>query len=155
MDTLRAVVTVVGRVLLVAIFALSVLNKIFNFSATAGFMEHNGVPAAPLMLVGAIVFLVVGSLSVLVGYRARFGAALLLVFLVLATYFFHAFWNFEGMEAQNQMAHFLKNVSIMGAMFFIIANGSGPASLDGRRIGRTTIEVDQADAGSYASAGNR
>jgi len=126
----RAILTVLGRVLLAAIFALSVLNKLLNFSGTAAYMEMNGVPAAPVLLVGAIAFLIAGSLSVILGYHARFGATLLLVFLVLATWFFHPFWAREGPQAQIEMAHFLKNLSIMGAMLFVIANGSGPLSLD-------------------------
>src|SRR5206468_5676292 len=87
-------------------------------------------PAPQFLLVGAIVFLIVGSVSVIVGYKARIGAALLLTFLVLSTYYFHAFWNLEGKAQQEQMIQFMKNLSMMGAMLFIVANGSGPMSLD-------------------------
>jgi putative oxidoreductase len=87
------------------------------------------------MLVGAIAFSILGSLSIVVGYKARIGAAMLLVFLVLATYFFHAFWKLEGQAQQEQMINFMKNLSIAGAMLFIIANGSGPLSLDSRSAG--------------------
>jgi putative oxidoreductase len=93
-------------------------------------MESAGVPAPQLLLVGAIVFLIVGSLSLIAGYQARIGAGLLLVFLVLASYFFHAFWKLDGQAQQEQMIQFLKNMSMMGAMFFIIANGAGPWSVD-------------------------
>jgi putative oxidoreductase len=54
----------------------------------------------------------------------------LLTFLVLASYYFHAFWNLEGQAQQEQMIHYMKNLSMMGAMLFIVANGSGPMSLD-------------------------
>src|SRR4029079_552757 len=81
------------------------------------------------MLVGAIAFLIVGSLSVLLGFKARLGAALLLTFLVLATYYFHPFWKLEGQAQQEQMIQFMKNLSMMGAMLFVMANGSGPMSL--------------------------
>ena len=90
------------------------------------------IPAPQLMLVGAIVFLIVGSVLVIVGYQARIGATLLLVFLVLATYYFHAFWKLEGQTQQDQMIQFMKDLSMMGAMLFIIANGSGPMSLDAK-----------------------
>jgi putative oxidoreductase len=82
------------------------------------------------MLVGAIVFLVAGSVAVIVGYKARTGAVLLLTFLVLASYYFHPFWKLEGQAQQEQMIQFMKNLSMMGAMLFIVANGSGPMSLD-------------------------
>ena len=93
-------------------------------------MESVGVPAPQFMLAGAIVFLLVGSLSVIVGYKARIGAVLLLTFLVLASYYFHPFWKLEGQAQQEQMIHFMKNLSMMGAMLFIMANGSGPMSVD-------------------------
>ena len=128
---LRGVVTVLARVLLCTIFLMAAVgNKIPHFSDVAKVMASVGIPAPQLMLVGAIVFLIAGSLSVILGYRARFGAALLLTFLVLASYYFHPFWKFEGQAQQDPMIHFMKNLSMMGAMLFIVANGSGPMSVD-------------------------
>lgn len=128
---LRGPITVLGRLLLCAIFLLSAVgNKIPHFSDVAKLMESVGVPAPQFLLAGAIVFLLVGSLSVIIGYKARIGAALLLTFLVLASYYFHPFWKLEGQAQQEQMIQFMKNLSMMGAMLFIMANGSGPMSLD-------------------------
>ena len=130
-QSLRGSVTVLGRLLLCTIFLLAAVgNKIPHFSDVARIMESAGVPAPELLLVGAIVFLVAGSLSVIAGYKARVGAILLLTFLVLASYYFHPFWKLEGQAQQEQMIHFMKNLSMMGAMLFIVANGSGPMSLD-------------------------
>jgi putative oxidoreductase len=130
---LQALLTVLGRLMLCTIFVMAAAgNDIPNFAATTKQMESVGIPAPPLMLVGAIVFSILGGLSVILGYKARIGAGMLLVFLVLATYFFHAFWKLEGQEQQKVMIEFLKNASIAGAMLFIMANGSGPFSLDAR-----------------------
>jgi len=107
-------------------------NKIPQLSDVAGFMAAEGVPLPRLMLAGTIVFLIAGSLSIILGYKARLGAALLLVFLILATWFFHDFWTFSGQERQMQMIHFMKNLALIGTMIFLMANGSGPCSLDGR-----------------------
>jgi putative oxidoreductase len=127
----RGPLTVMGRLLLCTIFLLAALgNKIPHFSDVAKVMESVGVPAPQFLLAGAIVFLLVGSLSVIVGYKARIGAVLLLTFLVLASYYFHPFWKLEGQAQQEQMIHFMKNLSMMGALLFIVANGSGPMSLD-------------------------
>ncbi len=132
--TVQGIVAVLGRILLCTIFLLSAVgNKIPNFQAVAGYMAKEGVPAPQVMLAGAIAFLIAGSLSVIVGYKARIGAALLLVFLVLATYYFHDFWTVSDPQAkQEQMIHFMKNLGLMGAMLLVIANGTGPLSLDGR-----------------------
>ena len=93
------------------------------------------------MLVGAIVFLIAGSISVITGFKARIGAALLLVFLLLATYYFHDFWTLDEPQAQQeQMIQFMKNLALMGAMLLIIANGSGPMSMDARLAARANTK---------------
>lgn len=121
----------IARLMIATIFLMSAVgNKIPNFSSVVGYMTSEGVPFATPMLIGAIAFLIAGSLSIVVGFQTRIGASLLLVFLVLATYFFHDFWNFEGAEAQQQTIQFMKNLSLMGTMVFLIANGPGEVSLD-------------------------
>ena len=153
-QSLRGPVTVLGRLLLVTIFLLAAVGtKIPHFSQVAGVMQSAGVPAPQFMLAGAIAFLIVGSLSVLLGFKARFGAALLLTFLVLATYYFHAFWKLEGQAQQEQMIQFMKNLSMMGAMLFVMANGSGPMSLDCLLARRAATEVEEQPQRSRAKVG--
>ena len=134
---IQGALAVLGRLMLSAIFVLSALgNKIPNFNAVAETMGKVGMPYPQVMLVGAIVFLIAGSLSIIVGYKARIGAGLLLIFLVLATYYFHRFWDItDPKDKQDQMIQFLKNLGLMGAMVLIIASGSGPMSLDGKKTG--------------------
>ncbi len=129
---IRGIVAVVGRIMLSMVFLMSAVgNKIPDFQKVAGYMTSEGVPASQLMLAGAIVFLIVGSISVIVGYKARVGATLLLIFLVLATYYLHDFWTYaDAAEKQQQMIQFTKNMALMGAMLLVIANGSGLLSVD-------------------------
>ena len=146
-DFAKGITTLVGRILLALIFLMSAVgNKIPNFSAVADLMKSQGVPLPSVLLTGAIVFLLVGSLSIVLVFKARIGATLLLVFLVLATYFFHDFWTWPEdtmwilssnsdvkMPVQQvEMISFMKNLALMGAMLFIVANGAGPMSLDER-----------------------
>lgn len=130
---MTALLNLLARVLIVGIFLMSALgNKIPQFNAVAGYMAAEGVPQPQLMLAGAIFFLIAGSVSVVLGYRTGTGAGMLLIFLILATYFFHDFWNFTGQERQMQMIQFLKNVSLMGTMLLLMTHGPGRLSLDGR-----------------------
>jgi len=133
-NSIQGIGTVLGRIMIATIFLMSAVgNKIPNFDEVTGYMASEGVPIPQVMLVGAIVFLIAGSLSIIVGFKARIGAALLLVFLVLATYFFHDFWTFENAQAkQDQMIQFMKNLALMGTMVFLMTNGSGRMSLDNR-----------------------
>jgi putative oxidoreductase len=134
MSVVQGLLSVLGRLMLVTIFLSSAaMNKIPNYSALVGYMAGAGVPVPQVSLGLAIVFLLVGGLSVLVGYQARIGAALLAVFLVLATYYFHAFWAIppeEAQKVQEQTIQFMKNLGLLGAMLFIIANGAGAWSVD-------------------------
>ncbi len=134
--------SLLGRIMIATIFLLSAVgNKIPNFSKTAGYMASEGVPMPQVMLVGAILFLIVGSILIIVGFKARTGAVLLLVFLMLATYFFHDFWTFKDAQAQQaQMIQFMKNLALMGTMLFIMANGSGAMSLDAKRSATQTAQ---------------
>jgi len=134
---MQAALSVLSRVMIAMIFLMSAVgNKIPKFNDVANLMASKGVPLPQIALAGAIVFLVAGSLSVIAGFKTRSGAAMLLVFLVLATYFFHDFWNFRGQEQQLQMIQFMKNISLMGTMLFLIANGPGAMSVDGRAKAR-------------------
>ncbi|MDB5351011.1 MAG: yphA [Planctomycetota bacterium] len=134
--SIQGVLAVLGRILLCTIFLMSAVgNDIPNFNAVAGYMAKEGVPYPRFLLAGAIAFLIVGSLSVILGFQARIGATLLLIFLALATYYFHDFWTINDPQAkQEQMIQFLKNLGLMGAMLLIIANGPGPMSVDSRRV---------------------
>jgi putative oxidoreductase len=137
--TLQGILAVLGRVMLCTIFSMAAVgNKIPNFRAVADVMASKGIPAPTIMLVGAIVFLIAGSLSIILGYKARIGATLLLIFLVLATYYFH-FHDFQQAtdqkEKTEQMIQIMKNMGLMGAMLLIIANGPGPMSLDEKAAG--------------------
>ncbi len=130
-NPLTPVVSIAGRVLLCTIFFMAAVgNDIPNFDKMAEVMGQVGMPAPRLLLVGAITFLLLGSAAIILGYQARIGAAMLLVFLAIASYYFHAFWKLPEAEQQAQMIHFMKNLSMSGAMLFIMANGSGAGSLD-------------------------
>ena len=110
---------IAGRVFLSLIFILSGLGKLFHFHDSAAVMAAKGMPAASLFLAGAITFEIVGGLSVLTGFKARWAALALVVFLIPTTLIFHNFWAFQGMAQQEQMANFLKNISIMGGLLLL------------------------------------
>jgi putative oxidoreductase len=114
-----------GRILLAVMFLLSGLGKLGAYSATAAYMSSAGVPGALLPLV--IITELGGGLAIVAGWKTRTVALLLAGFCLLTAITFHR--NFAD---QNQMIHFLKNVSIAGGFLLLAANGPGPLSIDGR-----------------------
>lgn len=122
----------VGRAFFVAIFVMAGLT---HYSSTAiGHAAQMGLPMAGLLVPLSGVTALAGSLSILLGYRARLGAALIILFLVPVTLTMHAFWRIEDpMMAQMDQAMFMKNVSMLGGALLIAYFGAGPVSLDARR----------------------
>jgi len=89
---------------------------------------------AGLLVPASGILALVGGLSILLGYRAKMGAWLLVLFLVPVTVMMHNFWAVKDpLMAQMQMAMFLKNVTMLGGALLISQLGAGPWSFDARR----------------------
>lgn len=126
---MRAIVPV-GRVLFALIFVASVVGH-FSSAEISEAAAH-GVPLATLLVPLAGLLALVGGVSVMLGYRARFGALLLLVFLVPVTLIMHKFWGIPDPQmAMLQKIQFMKNTSLIGTCLLLMYHGSGPYSLDG------------------------
>ncbi|HSY60047.1 MAG TPA: DoxX family protein, partial [Terriglobales bacterium] len=74
-----------------------------------------------------------GGLAILAGFQTRVAAWVLFVYLIPVSLAFHNFWAMQGMAQQDNMIHFLKNISIMGGLLVLAANGAGGASVDASR----------------------
>jgi len=118
----------VGRVLIAFMFVMSGLNKINNYGNTAGWMDAMGVPGSLLPIV--IVLEVLGGAAIMIGWQTRIAAILFAAFSVMSAAIFHA-----DFSDQNQMIHFMKNVSIAGGFLFLIVHGAGTYSMDNRGKG--------------------
>jgi putative oxidoreductase len=128
MEWLKGFGILIGRILLVLIFLKSGINKIENFDAIAQFMAKNGIaPYTNFFLIGAIFFELAGSITVILGYFARFGAVLLLLFLIPTTLIFHDVFTNPNQDIWIQ---FMKNVGIFGGLLVLLAVGAGRFSLD-------------------------
>lgn len=94
---------------------------------------QQGVPLPQILVPLAGLIALAGGASVILGYRARIGAWLLILFLVPVTVWMHNFWAVrDPMMAQMQEGFFLANLSRIGAALLIAHFGAGPISLDAR-----------------------
>jgi len=119
----------VGRQLFAMIFIIASSGH-FTPGAIALATEH-GVPMAGLLVPVSGVIALVGSLSVLFGFRARIGGALLVVFLVPVTFTMHNFWAAaDAATFQLQLILFLRNIVLLGCALLITRAGAGSLSLD-------------------------
>ena len=117
-----------GRILYSAIFILAAPG---HFKAgTIGYAASQGVPLASIAVPLSGVIALLGGLSVLLGYKAKWGAWLLVLFLVPVTVTLHRFWGLaDAQAAMMQQIMFMKNVSMLGGALLIAHFGSGPLSV--------------------------
>ena len=129
MNVLNRYGSLIARILIALIFILSGFSKITGFDGTVGYIASQGLPAPQLLAIAAIFMEIGGGLMLVLGWRARWGAVALLVFTALAALLFHNFWSVPADQAQIQMIMFMKNISIMGGLLFVVVHGSGKLSL--------------------------
>jgi len=95
-----------------------------------GYAAAQGVPLAPLAVPLSGIIAGLGGLSIALGYRAKSGAWLIVLFLIPVTLMMHRFWGLSDPQAAMlQLGMFIKNVSMLGAALLIARIGSGPLSL--------------------------
>ena len=80
-----------GRILYSFMFLYSGL---FLFSGMAvGYASSNGIPLASFLVPFSGVMAIVGGLLIVLGYKAKLGAWLIVAFLIPVTFTMHAFWK--------------------------------------------------------------
>jgi putative oxidoreductase len=131
MNTSRDLAVLVARVMLALLFILSGFGKIGGFEGTAGYIASKGMPLPQLMAAGAIAVELGAGLLLLVGYKARWAAMAIFLFMIPTTLIFHNFWAAPPDKAMMEQIGFLKNVSIMGGLLMVWAFGPGRLALGG------------------------
>ena len=118
-----------GRVLYSSIFIMAGLG---HFSpSTIAFATSQGVTFASVAVPLSGVMAILGGLSIALGYKAKYGAWILALFLLPVTVIMHQFWTIaDPMMATIQQAMFMKNLAMLGGAFLVAFFGSGPLSLD-------------------------
>lgn len=128
----------IGRLFFSLLFISSGMNHFGR--ETIAYGASAGVPMADFLVPVAGIMAIFGGISVLLGYYARFGALVLMAFLIPVTLMMHDFWNFTDPQMhQMQMVNFMKNVSLLGASLLIAFYGAGPVSVDNQRPKRKEL----------------
>ena len=135
-----------GRVLFAVLFIYTGATKLFGIQQTADFIASKvtipalaapytsqletltGMTTPQLLALSAGCFEIIAGLMIAVNFGARFFAILLIFFVLIATFYFHDFWNQSAPENAKTLIDALKNLSIVGALFMIAGYGRGPRS---------------------------
>src|SRR5580658_1932050 len=116
-------VPLIGRILMSAVFLISGFFKVAGYSQVVGYAAAKGLPLAGVAIACAAAVELLGGIAILIGFKTRIVPWVLFLYLVPATMIFHNFWALQGMEQQDNMIHFMKNLAIMGGLLILAANG--------------------------------
>lgn len=129
-SALSAAASLLGRILLAAIYVHAGYGKMMRVEGTQAYMAKAGLPG---WLVWAVIATELGGgLLIVLGFQTRIVAFLMAGFTILAGVLFHNFWVADAAQYQMQFIQFMKNVSITGGFLLLVANGAGAWSIDGR-----------------------
>jgi len=119
-----------GRLLIGVLFIVAGIRKILIWGPQVAYFTKLGFPAPEVFTVLAIVIELGGAALLIAGWRTRWVAWLLALFVAIATIMAHRFWEFDAAAQANQLNHFLKNIAIIGGLMFVASFGPGSASVD-------------------------
>ena len=117
------IVEVLGRIFISLLFIVEAIRKFFSPDEGMIYMSDYGVPE--ILFYPSLIFEFVIPLILIAGFKTRFFASLLFLFVLSVTVIFHT--DFSN---NMQMISFLKNLAIMGGLLIIISNKPQMCSID-------------------------
>ena len=122
-----------GRLTIAVIFLGAGPLKLMNLAGFAAGLAAMGLPAPFILALLAGVVELGGSLAIALGFKTRYAALLLILFVIIATLLRHNYWMLEGAARAAQHTQFMKNLAIIGGLLLLYAHGPGRISVDGGR----------------------
>lgn len=137
-----------GRILFAVLFVYTGATKLFAIQATSDFIaakvpipamlapytaqieSMTGMTTPQMLAIGIGAFEVIAGLMIAFNFLTRFFAILLIIFVLVATFYFHDFWNQSPPDNARVLIEALKNLSLIGALFIIAGYGKGPRSVE-------------------------
>lgn len=127
---MKSIADLVGRILISALFFMEAADSLLFFDKNLTTIQEYGITWFPKWwLLLSIGILVLGALTVLLGYFARFGAFLLLLYWLPFTFIVYSFWNDPEDLRRIHTLLFMRNMSLAGGLFMLLANGAGKMSV--------------------------
>lgn len=126
----KHVIVFIGRLLIGFVFLLTAIYSILVWDSAAQDLANRGILYPQIVLGVAILLVLLGSISLILGYLTRVGAVLLVIFIVAVTLIYHNFWQAPTNQVTFQVEEFLKNVFFLGTLLYILGFGPGKISLD-------------------------
>jgi putative oxidoreductase len=117
----------ISRILIAVLFLVASYNKLKGIGGTTGYFTKLGVPAPSIAAPVVAAFELAFGILLLAGFKTRFVALAIAVFVIIAALFAHT--NFAD---GNQLNHFMKNFAIAGGCLALFVSGAGAFSMDAK-----------------------
>jgi putative oxidoreductase len=125
-----------GRLLMAYLFVPSGFGKLMGFSGVVGYIASKGVPMPEVCAAIAVFAELALGLMLLVGWKARWSAIGMAIFVAVITPIFHNYWASPEAQVMMQKLNFTKNIAIVGGLLAFAAFGAGRFSIDARQAER-------------------
>lgn len=120
--TLPLLLLYLGRFLLGAAFVVFGLRNLSAIPRLTEAMAKKGLlPEPRIWMTVGVGIQIVGGVMVALGLFAALGAFALAVFVILAAYLFHPFWEYSGAERAPHLSAWLINTGLCGAFLVVMA----------------------------------
>jgi putative oxidoreductase len=124
-------ILLLGRICIGSLYLMSGSNHWWDLTLLTHFMTGLPGPAHVWTMLAATIEVVSGAALVL-GFRTREVALLLVLFNLCAAVIGHPYWSISGDATARwaQFIHFWKDIGLAGGTLFVLARGAGPLSFD-------------------------
>ena len=117
-----AIVFLIGRIILGGYYLYSAVHHFMGIKMMSGYAASKGVPAPTLAVGGSGLLLLLGSLSILLGYQPYIGAIMIVVFLVPVAFMMHNFWAVSDPQAKmGERINFMKDIALAASALMFLA----------------------------------
>jgi putative oxidoreductase len=124
-------IQLLGRLCMGSLFLMSGTNHWLDLKLLTHFM--GGLPgSADVWAMLAATIEVVSGAALVLGFRTREFALLLVFFNLFAAAIGHPYWSItdDATARWAQFIHFWKDIGLAGGVLFVLARGAGPLSFD-------------------------
>jgi putative oxidoreductase len=112
----------VGRLMVGGFYLYYGLNNLVDYAGMTGYAAFKGVPMPSIAVAIGAVLLVIGSISLLVGYRPVLGISALILFLLPVTMMMHNFWTIADPQMHViEQGMWMRNMALAGAALVFLA----------------------------------
>ena len=127
----EAIAPFVGRLLLAWFFLSEAYARTVNWDATVTLLGMQDVPSPAVAHFVAVTVLLLGSISLIVGFRARIGAQGLFTFVLVSNVFMNDYWsNDDVIERQAAFDAFSRSLALGGGLLILMGLGPGRLALE-------------------------